>query len=341
MALNFTVSYTFSPSTTIASAQVNTNTNDVAAVFQGLEAKTKSLSNLLVDTAPATSTAVAIKSYVDSLMVWRRPNLQFATVTTVAVEAGNDGTSGDIPMLFPDGSYRTETSTTRTTFNITRNAVLTSASGQSGLTGATSEANNTWYALYAVKVTDSSTQWVTIGSTVTPIQANFATLNTAYGTNGWVYLGMIRNGDGGSTAGDILAFQQAGPYTLYQNVTTGTNYGGVGPQGMVLATSASATTTTWTSATGTAGAVVPTHTPILLVLGARNTPGADQAFTIADDSSARLYYTDTAVSRVLQHAWVPASKGVRVISATTAVGEDIILAGYFDGVLGAGSNPLL
>lgn len=112
MALSFTVSYTFSPSTTISSSQVNTNTSDVALVFQGLEDKTKSFNNLKVDTSPASATEVAIKSYVDSLMTWRRPVLKYGSATTVSVESGLDGTSGDIPMVFPDGSYRTETSTT-------------------------------------------------------------------------------------------------------------------------------------------------------------------------------------------------------------------------------------
>lgn len=50
MALSFTVSYTFSPSTTISSSQVNQNTTDVSNVFTGLEAKTKTFSNLGIDT---------------------------------------------------------------------------------------------------------------------------------------------------------------------------------------------------------------------------------------------------------------------------------------------------
>ena len=41
MALNFVKSYTFTPSTTVVSNQVNTNFDDIASVFQGLEAETK------------------------------------------------------------------------------------------------------------------------------------------------------------------------------------------------------------------------------------------------------------------------------------------------------------
>lgn len=341
MAISFTVSYTFSPSTTIASAQVNTNFSDNAAVWQGLEAKTKSFSNLLVDTAPTTATGVAIKSYVDSLMAWRRPVLQFGSITTVSVESGLDGTSGDIPILFPDGSYRTETSTTRTTFDITRNAVLTTSGAQSGLTGATSEANNTWYALYAVKVTDSSLQWVTVGSTVQPIRANFSTLNSAYGTSGWVFLGMIRNGDGGSTAGDILAFTQVGNHTFFQNVLTGFNYGGTAQTGLLLATSASATTVTWTAAFGTSGATLPSQCGLILVSCARDGGGSNTSFSILDDSGGRVYSRVTSAGRELGQAWGPTGKGARALSDVSAVGSDVVLVGFADGALGVGSNPLL
>ena len=111
MALNFTVSYTFSPNTTISSSQVNTNFSDIAAVFQGLEAETKTLSKLKMDADPTIALEVATKQYVDHYSTWRRPVLQFGSTTTVAVESGLDGTSGDIPILFPDGSMRTETST--------------------------------------------------------------------------------------------------------------------------------------------------------------------------------------------------------------------------------------
>lgn len=50
MAISYTISYTFSPSTTISSSQVNTNFSDNSSTWQGIEAKTKTFSNLGVDT---------------------------------------------------------------------------------------------------------------------------------------------------------------------------------------------------------------------------------------------------------------------------------------------------
>lgn len=335
MALSFTVSYTFSPSTTISSSQVNTNTSDVALVFQGLEDKTKSFSNLKVDTSPASATEVAIKSYVDSLMTWRRPVLKYGSATTVSVESGLDGTSGDIPMVFPDGSYRTETSTTRTTFDITRNAVLTTSGAQSGLTGATSEAPNTWYALYACKVTDSSTLWCTVGSTVLPLRANYATLNAAYGTSGWVYLGMVRNGDNGAATNDILNFVQCGNTTIFLNTNTGATVTNTG--GTLLATGSAETSLTYTLSRGTGTAQIPDHFSLFLFQVMSTNPAAG-TYNVRDSSDSAMFLQSIGTSPYGNRLW--SSTGVRINHSSTA-NDDILLAGWIDGVLGVGANPLL
>lgn len=338
MAISFTISYTFTPGTTISSSQVNTNFSDEANVWIGLEALTKSFAALRVDATPTTSTDVAIKSYVDKLNAYRRPNLQFGSITTVAVESGLDGTSGDIPLLFPDGTLRTETSTTRTTFDITRNAVLVTSGAQSGLTGATSEATNTWYALYGCKVTDSSTLWVTVGSTVLPIRANFSTLNTAYGTNGWVYLGLIRNGDGASATGDILAFTQVGHMSLFQNVSA--DAGTASGRGLRLAVGTSATSLTYTYSAGTSGAVIPnnighaywTGTVALGssgVMGMSNAGGTYNYLNVSGQSTTSIF-----------PLWAVASDGL-ILTGPAASNYSIRLSGYIDNVLGVGANPIL
>lgn len=338
MAINYTISYTFSPGTTISSSQVNTNFSDNANTWTGLEALTKSFSNLRVDTLPTTTTDVAIKSYVDKLNNYRRPVLQFGSVTTVAVESGLDGTSGDIPLLFPDGTLRTETSTTRTTFDITRNAVLVTSGAQSGLTGATSEANNTWYALYGCKVTDSSTLWVTVGSTVLPLRANFATLNTAYGTNGWVYLGMIRNGNNDNAVADILKFFQSGNVTHLTNASTAA---GVNMPGTLLASSASATTTTYTATFGTGATDVPNHLALVWYTSASIGGGAGTV-SWRGGSAQATYFSMPEVNTIRDISTFCSSvnDSFQLVS-TNAGGKYIYLSGFIDGVLGVGANPIL
>lgn len=334
MAINFTVSYTFAPSTTISSSQVNTNTSDEANVWVGLEALTKSLAKLKVDVDPTTALEVATKQYVDHYSGWRRPVLQFGSVTTVAVESGLDGTSGDIPILFPDGTVRTETSTTRTTFNITRNAVLVTSGAQSGLTGATSEATNTWYALYAVKVTDSSTLWVTVGSTVLPLQANYATLNTAYGANGWVYLGLVRNGDNSGATGDLLKFKQCGAATIFSNACTGVVVTTVG----TILGSTTATSQTYTYAAGTGQAQIPANITLAYYSGAW---GAGSGVgLIADSTGTFQMYRGSGALASIARVWTNASDGIQTQNSSS-VTMDLSLIGFIDGVLGVGSNPVL
>lgn len=345
MAISYTVSYTFSPSTTISSSQVNTNFSDNANTWNGIEAETKTLAKLKMDADPTIALEVATKQYVDHYSTWRRPVLQFGSITTVAVESGLDGTSGDIPILFPDGTVRTETSTTRTTFNITRNAVLVTSGAQSGLTGATSEATNTWYALYAVKVTDSSTQWVTVGSTVVPIQANFSTLNTAYGTNGWVYLGMIRNGDNAGSTGDILAFTQSGNRTVFSNVCAANT---ITARGLRLATTAAASSLTYTYSAGTGTTDIPNN--VLVVdyqcgkafdASTRGTQWTNSAGTF--NLYIQMDHVTTVQSYMFPICDVPASSGLKVvlINSGSGLALDIFLTGFVDSVLGVGSNPIL
>ena len=50
MSIGYSISYTFSPSTTISSSQVNQNFSDNSNTWNGIEAKTKTFSNLGVDT---------------------------------------------------------------------------------------------------------------------------------------------------------------------------------------------------------------------------------------------------------------------------------------------------
>lgn len=342
MAIGYTISYTFSPGTTISSSQVNTNFSDNANTWNGLEALTKSFAALRVDATPTATTDVAIKSYVDKLNAYRRPVLQFGSITTVAVESGLDGTSGDIPLLFPDGTLRTETSTTRTTFDITRNAVLVTSGAQSGLTGATSEAANTWYALYGCKITDSSTLWVTVGSTVLPLRANFATLNTAYGTNGWVYLGLIRNGDNSASTGDILKFVQAGNTTLLYNILVDGGGANLGPTGTLLAATASAASLTYTYSAGTGAANIPNN----ISFGHFSLANSGGATTIVkiDDSGNNFNYINLPTSStgiLIVMLWAVVSQGIRLTLASATSGGTVALAGWVDGVLGGGANPLL
>lgn len=340
MSINYVISYTFSPGTTISSSQVNTNFSDNATTWTGLEALTKSFSALRVDATPTAATDVVIKSYADKLNAYRRPVLQYSTSTVVAMETGINGTSGQAQILFPDGTSRTDSTTSRINCTMSQTAAF-SGTAQSGIdTGSVS--NNTYYSFYAVKVTDSTTTFVMTASLLSPIQANFATLNSRLGTNGWVYLGTLPYGDGSGTANAIPLFTMAGNRVTFYNTGAGaasTN----GGQGVRLATVNGTATLTWTYATGTsiASAQVPSHILIGDIQSSLQSGG-----TLLQIQNSGAIYNFTVIGVGAGSAPVVITPGINLTagikqSASGAVNQDIWFHGYVDGALGIGANPLL
>lgn len=287
-----------------------------------------------------TSIDPSLISSLASLLKYRRPNLVWSSNTAVLTELGLDGTSGDATILFPDGQFRTETGSGRYTMTISQNAVFNNAtlgSNQGGLrTG--SAAANTWYACYAVKVTTFSANWVLVADTVLPIQANYSTLNSNFGTNGWVYLGMIRYGDQSANTTAILNFQQQGNSTYFLNVP-----GSGSPSGIEFASNGSATSLTYSTSAGTSGLTIPNNLTTLVWVG--------QVFIgVASNVNGFLQPLN---SSVLLHAsqvpsngdWsaqgiIAASAGARVTSSVTA-SMALWLGGFFDNVLGVSGNSIL
>jgi hypothetical protein len=273
-------------------------------------------------------------------MAYRRPNLIWASSNQVYPEVGINGISGNSVVLFPDGQFRIDTSVPngQSTMTITQNAILSGAK-QGGLrTGAV--ANNTWYAVYAVKSQDDSTTFVPVADTVLPIQANYATLNTNFGVNNWEHLGLIRYGDQGSTPTGIISFVQSGSYTAFTNQPTGQSTADTG-FGLVFVTTAGATSLTWTYAAGTSGAVLPNNITFIMVDTATQPTTQNVGFT---DSGANAYYalSGNSAAAAYQHAraYIPASKGIK-LSTATSVAMDILINGFNDSALGIGPNVLI
>ncbi len=278
---------------------------------------------------------------------YRRPVLQWVSITAVDVE-NNTGTANQTSIVFPDGTTRSVTEDTASThkyrrFIITANAEFSSGTEDSGLrgddNGATplSEANNTTYAIYAVKSTIDATKFVLVGDTRPPTQANFAALNTAYGTNGWIYLGYIFNGDGYSAAGDICDFVQSGNFTQFRNLNNAIVDNGFG---VTMANTAGATTLTYTYAAGMGNTQIPdTVSNVIYEVHSAALTGNVIARDSSDNSS--YYQVYTAAGIVVQRFLAPASLGVKVSNGpATSVAYDILMAGFYDTALGIGGNPL-
>jgi hypothetical protein len=294
-------------------------------------------SHKITNLSNGTATADAIAfGQVNTLFMYRRPVLTFSTVSTVTIETGLDGNSGEAKILFPDGEVRVDSTAGDIVFDITRNAAFASGTIQSGLASG-SEATNTWYAIYAVKVTKvgDTGRFVLVGSTTLPLQANYTTLNTNFGGNGWIYLGLIRNGDGAGATGDILNFVQAGHITAFRNGTTNSE------PGIAFASTAGAATLVYTYSAGTGATNIPNN--ISLVKWLVDTGAVAASVNMWDSTTNHIFsYTAGTYAARTPVGWIPAADGIQGRNnIATSIAYAIQLTGFVDGVLGVGSNPFL
>ena len=291
-------------------------------------------------TSPVASALTVSGAFTHPLAYYRRPVLQYNSSTVVNIETGLTGTSGQTGVLFPDGSYRTDSTTGHIQCNLAQVAALT-GSVQSGLRTGT-VANNTWYAVYAVKSQANTTDIVAVADTTLPIVANFANLNSYFGTNGWVYLGLIRYGDGSGAASAIIKFLQNGNLVKFRSSTTSTN-GNI--CGLMLATSSGATSLGYTYSSGTSGAVIPSNIGNVIWEWEHGATGSGVIYASDQGGNPEHFRTGGSMSGLdyIHHNTItPASDGLTVgNSASTSTKIDIALTGFWDNVLGVGSNPLI
>ena len=267
---------------------------------------------------------------------YRRPNLVWASNSTVTVQTAlYDGTSGQASVLFPDGELRHDSNTDHIIFDITQNADFQGEGLQAGLKAGTSESANTWYAIYAVKCDDSSS-FVLVGDSLTPKPSNIATLNTTYGKNSWVYLGLIRNGDNVNYQNDIVDFSTSGDTVLFKAWAGINNYGGGAPGFRVL--SATATGQAYSHSSGMGASDTP-DTIEILHLVARVSLTADylniEYLNNNKDSNrnAPLFRAEVSSEYVYGAIWMPIKLGVW-IGAGSSANINLWVNGFKDPYLG-------
>lgn len=268
--------------------------------------------------------------------LYRRPNL-VSTGSSTTCTAEKLSASGALTINFPDGYQLLDSTAGHTTLDLTRVASI-GGSPQSGLRTGT-VANNTWYAVYAVKA-NSGAAIVLVADVTLPAQANIATINGYYGANSWVYLGMIRYGDGSGSPTGIVNFVQCGNRTTFINVSDGGNTGFIA-EGVRMAHTAGATGLVYSYASGTGAAQIPANlinamwticsaalaASYISVLNSLNTKGFTQYASFASSTAAQRFEAG-------------ALDGISVSNgAASSIAYDIWLSGFVDQVLGIGYNP--
>lgn len=334
---NLAVSNTFTAGTEITAAPFNTNFSDIVTYINNRngggtawDALNVTGTSTLTGAITASSTlavtgAITATGGIANLFGYRRPNLVYSSATAVNVE-NNTGTSNQTTIVFPDGTIRSVTEDVSSThkyrqFLITATAEFITGTEDSGLYSGLSETTNTWYAIYAVKSQINTANFVLVGTTTLPLQANFATLNTNLGTNSWVYLGMIRNGDNSGATGDILSFVQSGNETAFRNACTGNDGTLFGTR---LATTAGATSVTYTYAAGTGATDIPNHISIGAV-------GVSNGTAFAFKNAANTVTIGNLSGGGTLRADVHVTAGF--LCSGTSTTRDIVLSGFYDPLL--------
>ncbi|KKN23825.1 hypothetical protein LCGC14_0901090 [marine sediment metagenome] len=277
------------------------------------------------------------KSIRESFANYRRPNLVYVSATEVDME-NNTVSLNETRIIFNDGEQRNVLEDTAATskfrrFNITETADFSVSTENSGLRNGISEASNTWYALYAVKSQLNDVRFVLVGDTDLPILANITALDARYGVDGWIYLGLIRNGDGDSAPSDILSFKQTHERTVFNNTFDSET------PGIKFLNTPAAGTQSWAYAAGTGGLVLPNN--IAFAIWQTKLIGESTDFLLVQDSGgSRTYKAGVAYSsaNLISQVIIPATEGIRIVSraATTPKAS---LWGWVDNVLGLGFNP--
>lgn len=201
------------------------------------------------------------------LSLYKKPVLQKDSSSSQINIEQNSSTTDRTFIAFPKYVLAvTETASSTAKF---RSASITAlANGyESSQTGAArggrrvgvDRTENCWYAVYAVRVrygTDAGNNFILVFDTLLPTQANWSTLDSHYGTEEWVYMGLVRYGHGANTTDDvIIPFVYTNKGWCYFVGNSSTSYDG----GLVLAQSTTDANDTplYTVSDGMSGQVIP------------------------------------------------------------------------------------
>jgi len=289
-------------------------------------------------------------NYVRSFYAnYRRPVLEFISATQVDVE-NNTGTANQTKIVFPDGTERSVTEDTSAAhkyrrFTITATAEFTFGTEDSGLlTGLSGAGVNIWYAIYAVKSQIDSTKFVLVGNSTLPIQSNVQTLNSVFGANSWIHLGLIAQ-----SSNVIMDFVQTGNRTVFNNSE------GAVPQrasnGITFAQGIAHDGFTYTTVYGTGIGEIPNNIGIFdLIISTSYVDPITGSVTATNKDADTFYFredTEQAIDFGFQYQnmfYVPSvasSVGLAVvITGGLAAGSTGSIISFIDHALGVGFNPL-
>jgi len=167
---------------------------------------------------------------------YRKPRLLYSTDDIITVES-NGPNSDESLIMMRDRLCKIVDTTCSLAVDANGETSGDTGAAVSGRAAAIARTANRWYYIYAVRVQygddNGGTYAILVAHTTSPETSNIATLNTAFGTGEWVYMGVIRNGYNDGVNTNIIVpfvYDECG----YLRFTQGTSAGQ--PAGVTMAT---------------------------------------------------------------------------------------------------------
>ena len=197
---------------------------------------------------------------------YQKPVLVYVSATLVDIE-NNTETANQTLIVFPSGPVAV-TENTGATNKFRRLSLAATANGygashtgaaDSGLKSGLSLSANTWYYVYAVRVQygdDAGNNFILVVDSTSPAYANHSTLNTAYGSNEWVYIGSLRYGFQDTATTTLVPFvQDHQGWTTFIDRGTANQY--IGIMGASTTISSTSFTSIYSHTSSSSGMAVP------------------------------------------------------------------------------------
>ncbi len=165
--------------------------------------------NLQIEGLPFINTGLGSQevSLMYLISRYRKPRLVYSTSDIVTVE-DNAPTAGSPVVVARDRVWTIYDTTCSLAVDANGETSGDTGTAVSGRAAGISRTDNRWYYIYAVEVQygtqATGVYCILVAHTTSPETANITTLNTAFGTGKWVYMGVVRNGYNDGTNGGVI-----------------------------------------------------------------------------------------------------------------------------------------
>lgn len=160
---------------------------------------------------------------------YRKPRLVYVDGSTISLE--QNGPNGEVLVYGRDRLWSIVDNTLAFGSNANGETSGDTGAAVSGLLQGETRTANRWYYVYAVEVQYGSNSnginAILVGSVTSPLPSNITTLNTAFGTGKWTYMGVVRNGyNDGTNTNVIIPFKyDDNGYLRFTNATASEGVG--------------------------------------------------------------------------------------------------------------------